>query len=67
MLELVERPELGGGQQRVCHFGRAGLKLGLGGGERPRCATCGLGGQLGSSLQESGSRRDAATALRPTG
>ena len=66
-LELVERGEFRGREQRVRRFRRARVQLGLGCGERSRTPACGIGSQLGRSLQERGHGRDAAATLRPVG
>ncbi len=66
-LELVDRPELGGGQQ-VGRGRRVGdVEPGLGRGERARDAQAGIRGQLGGALQERRGRRQPAPGLRPAG
>ena len=65
--ELVQRGELRGRDQRLRRFGRTCLQLGLCRGERSRPPACGIGGQLGRSLQESSRGCDAAATLRPVG
>ena len=66
-LELVEWPELGGGQEvgRGRHVGDVELRLGRG--QRALDAHGGLRRQLGRSLQEGGGRGEPATTLRAVG
>ena len=66
-LELVERPELGGGQELGRGRGVGDVELRLRRGERALDAHGGVGRQLGRPLQERGGRGQPAAALRAVG
>ena len=64
---LGERPRLGRGHKTECRVGRAGLVLGLGGGQRAPGSPSGVRGESRRVLQEGGGRRHAAAGLRAPG
>ena len=61
--ELVERPGVGGRQQRLGGQEVGGLELGAGGGQGPRGPLPGVGGERDRPVQERGGGGDAAAAL----
>lgn len=66
-LELVDRPELGRGQQLRRGRGVGDVELGPGRGERALDARAGVGRQLGRPLQERRGRRQPSARLGPVG